>query len=93
MRLRPRNGCPTSRWELFGSPLGAALCGWTGIEFIKYLVEEAGADTSILSSSLYLSSIIQKEYALPKARYLVEGGYVQASVLADLGLNVKPKCS
>ncbi|KAK4059664.1 hypothetical protein Trihar35433_10711 [Trichoderma harzianum] len=73
----------------YGGALGAALCGrQEDIEVVKYLVEEAGADVSILSSSPGLPlSIIPRTYTLPKATYLVKGGYVQASVFADLGLH------
>ncbi|KAL6695211.1 hypothetical protein J3F84DRAFT_400068 [Trichoderma pleuroticola] len=73
----------------YGSALGAALYGWyDGIEIVKYLVEDAGADASILSSSPKISRDTPERWTLPKARYLVEGGHVQASVLADLGLPV-----
>ncbi|KAH0526199.1 hypothetical protein TsFJ059_009554 [Trichoderma semiorbis] len=73
----------------YGSALGAALCGrQRDIEIVKYLVEEAGADVSILSSSPGSMSGIPWTYTLSKTTYLVKGGYVQASVLADLGLQV-----
>ncbi|KAJ4855435.1 ankyrin repeats (3 copies) domain-containing protein [Trichoderma breve] len=73
----------------FGSALGAALFGWAeGIEIVKYLVEEAGADGSILSSCPGLPSIPSEVRTLERARYLVEGGYIQASILTDLGLEV-----
>ncbi|KAM6484265.1 hypothetical protein HDV62DRAFT_389352 [Trichoderma sp. SZMC 28011] len=73
----------------YGSALGAALCGrQEDIEIVKYLVEEAGADVSILSSSPGSMSGIPWTYTLSKTTYLVKGGYVQASVLADLGLQV-----
>ncbi|KAK4059832.1 uncharacterized protein Triagg1_10974 [Trichoderma aggressivum f. europaeum] len=74
---------------IYGSALGAALHGLPpSNEIIKYLVEEAGADASILSSCLKLLGQLQSKHALPKARYLVEKGHIQASVLADLGLQV-----
>ncbi|KAL7959098.1 hypothetical protein V8C34DRAFT_280894 [Trichoderma compactum] len=70
----------------FGSALGAALYGrYDGIGVVKYLVEEAGADGSLLSSC---SKLVPEKYTLPRARYLVGGGHAQASVLADLGLQV-----
>ncbi|PTB48146.1 hypothetical protein M431DRAFT_100631 [Trichoderma harzianum CBS 226.95] len=74
----------------YGSALGAALCGWQeDIEIVMYLVEEAGADVSILSSCPRLPiGILPRTYTLPKARYLVKGGYIQANVFADLGLQV-----
>ncbi|KAL7912335.1 hypothetical protein GGI35DRAFT_468544 [Trichoderma velutinum] len=73
----------------FGSALVAAFYGWqNGIEIIKYIVEEAGADTSSLSSSPRAARYTRKEWTLPRARYLVKGGYVQASLISELGLEV-----
>lgn len=74
----------------YGNALGAALYGWyKGIENVKYLVEEAGADASTLVvSCLKLVRDTPKRYTVPRARYLVKGGYVEASILADLGLQI-----
>ncbi|QYT02747.1 ANK_REP_REGION domain-containing protein [Trichoderma simmonsii] len=92
VKLLIEHGADTNaqlRHGKFGSALGAALFGWAeGIEIVKYLVEEAGADGSILSSCPGLPSIPSEVRTLERARYLVEGGYIQASILTDLGLEV-----
>lgn len=73
----------------YGSVLAAAIFGWRGIDMVKYLIEEAGADPAILSStrpprSPWLSNRL-KEKGKEIAEYLIKGGHVQESVLFDIG--------
>ncbi|UKZ79334.1 hypothetical protein TrVFT333_007084 [Trichoderma virens FT-333] len=75
----------------FGTALAAAVFGWSeDIEIVKYLVEEAGADTGMLLSNKRWVAMCKHYHHsedadfVRKVRYLVEGGFVEENVLADL---------
>lgn len=74
----------------YGSVLAAAIFGYweRGVEMVKYLIEEAGADPAILSSSPPRSPYIHSDFANERpitAKYLIDGGHVQESVLLGIG--------
>ncbi|KAJ4854237.1 ankyrin repeats (3 copies) domain-containing protein [Trichoderma breve] len=76
----------------YGSVLAAGIFGSGGIQMVKYLIEEAGADPGILSFSLpqrspWISHYWRTERTERQetAKYLIEGGHVQESVLLDIG--------
>ncbi|KAF3063054.1 hypothetical protein CFAM422_010404 [Trichoderma lentiforme] len=74
----------------YGSVLAAAIFGCGGnAKMAKYLIEEAGADPTILSlspppGSPWISDSRHTERQ-EVAKYLIEGGHVQESVLLDIG--------
>lgn len=75
----------------YGSVLAAAILGLGSPEMVRYLIEEAGADPALLSSSPPPSRprISTGSYQVSNrqrvAEYLIDGGYVQESVLLDIG--------
>lgn len=73
-----------------GSVLAAAIFGQgKGIEMVKYLIEEAGANPTILSSSPPRSPYIDDNWRTDRqkrAEFLINGGHVQESVLLDIGV-------
>ncbi|KAL6823358.1 hypothetical protein V8C40DRAFT_266886 [Trichoderma camerunense] len=72
----------------YGSVLAAAMFGSGGIQMVKYLIEEAGADPAVLSLSPPQSpSVSFYWYSVWRqiAKYLIEGGHVEESVLLDIG--------
>ncbi|KAK4060872.1 uncharacterized protein Triagg1_10564 [Trichoderma aggressivum f. europaeum] len=72
----------------YGSVLAAAIFGWGGVEVVKYLIEEAGADPAVLSLNPPPRPPVIRgsRHAERKkiAKYLIEGGYVQESVLLNI---------
>lgn len=70
----------------YGGVLAAAMFGSGGIQMVKYLIEEAGADPAVLSLSppQSVDSYWRTEW-LEAAKYLFEGGHVQQSVLLSIG--------
>lgn len=82
----------------YASALAAAIFGYGGdgdeeFEMVKYLIEEAQADPAILSSSPPSHSpLIHKYHTNDRrkiAKYLIEGGHVQESVLLGIGFPSK----
>ncbi|KAL7931999.1 hypothetical protein V8C35DRAFT_308211 [Trichoderma chlorosporum] len=80
----------------FHSVLTAAVVGVRNdAEILKYLIEEAGADATILSSTSYWESIpVEFDQSVMigryrRVKYLVGRGYVQEELLDDLGLRKK----
>lgn len=80
----------------YGSVLAAAIFAFKGVKMVKYLIEEAGADPAILSSSPPPNSpLLAQVFNVrtensriewqEKAAYLVTGGHVQESVLLNIG--------
>ncbi|KAL7790509.1 hypothetical protein V8C43DRAFT_284753 [Trichoderma afarasin] len=73
----------------YGSVLAAAILGIKGVEMVKYLIEEAGADPAILSLNPPPGSPELSVYRYTQrrqiAKYLIEGGHVEESVLLDIG--------
>lgn len=72
----------------YGSVLAAAIFGYDGVKMVKYLIEEAGADPAVLSLSPPRSPFIddyRHTKRQEKAKYLIEGGHVQESVLLSIG--------
>lgn len=74
----------------YGSVLAAAIFGrGKGIEMVKYLIEEAGVNPTILSSSPPRSPYIGNYLSTDRkkrAEFLINGGHVQESVLLDIGV-------
>lgn len=80
----------------YDSVLAAAIFGMNEctVEMVKYLIEEAGADPAILSSRLPSKKAREGEgwlfnrrasYRQSVAKYLIDGGHVQESVLLGIG--------
>ncbi|GFP59166.1 ankyrin repeat family A protein 2 [Trichoderma asperellum] len=74
----------------YGSVLAAAIFGrGKGIEMVKYLIEEAGVNPTILSSSPPRSPYIGNYLSTDRkkrAEFLINRGHVQESVLLDIGV-------
>ncbi|EHK47119.1 hypothetical protein TRIATDRAFT_317064 [Trichoderma atroviride IMI 206040] len=71
----------------YGSALAAAIFGEDD-KMVKYLIEEAGADPAVLSSSPPRSPNIDSYSPFDRheiARYLIDLGHVQESVLLAIG--------
>ncbi|KAM0447637.1 hypothetical protein ACHAO4_008775 [Trichoderma viride] len=77
----------------YGSVLAAAIFGRGEVEIVKYLIEEAGADPAVLSSSppscLPWIDSEKTDDRRKMAKYLIEGGHVQESVLLGIGFSRK----
>ncbi|PNP46412.1 hypothetical protein THARTR1_10734 [Trichoderma harzianum] len=72
----------------YGGVLAAAMFGTGGVQMVKYLIEEVGADPAVLSLSpppspwvSYYRHAERQEIAV----YLIEGGYVEDRVLLNIG--------
>ncbi|KAL6690771.1 hypothetical protein J3F84DRAFT_398058 [Trichoderma pleuroticola] len=72
----------------YGSVLAAAIFGYGGVQMVRYLIEEAGADPVILSLSPPRSPWVRNYRRTERqeaAKYLIEGGHIQESVLLNIG--------
>ncbi|UKZ96209.1 uncharacterized protein TrAFT101_011010 [Trichoderma asperellum] len=89
-RLFVENGADVNahRGGNYDSVLAAAIFGRGGVEMVKYLIEEAGADPTILSSN---TPRLTRNYARGRTErrkaveYLIKRGHVEESVLLDIG--------
>ncbi|KAL7905457.1 hypothetical protein GGI35DRAFT_471675 [Trichoderma velutinum] len=77
----------------FESVLATAIFGQGGVEMVKYLIEEAGADPAILSlnpPTVPPSSPGSLQFCRREAaEYLIKGGHVQESVLLGIGFPIE----
>lgn len=78
----------------YGSVLAAAIFGLGEVDaMVSWLIEEAGADPGILSSSppscLPWIDSEKTDDRRKMAKYLIEGGHVQESVLLGIGFSEK----
>lgn len=76
--------------EIMASVLAAAIFGiGRAAKAVKYLIEEAGADPTVLSLSPPprppWTSDLGRTARQEAAEYLIKGGHVQESVLLDIG--------